>query len=61
MFPFVNIDGYYEYVKAGSQQATIRKNFNLKEKCFRGKSGVDINRNFPSSFGSVPLSGNPCS
>lgn len=29
--------------------------------CPQGLAGVDINRNFPSSFGSVATSSNPCS
>jgi hypothetical protein len=29
--------------------------------CSRGIPGVDINRNFPSSFGTVPTSKDPCS
>ena len=54
-FPFVNIDGYKIYAKTGGN---IRKNmnFNNTKRCPRENigPGVDINRNFPSSFGIIP-------
>lgn len=60
LFPFVNPDGYAQYLKGDLE---VRKNMNTKESfCSSGgKAGVDINRNFPSSFGTLPTSGFPCS
>jgi hypothetical protein len=61
LYPFVNLDGYYEYVKGGNWNANIRKNMNGNHKsCGSGYAGVDINRNFPSNFATVPESRHPC-
>jgi len=61
-FPFVNIDGFYAYVAAdGQQKNKMRKNLNGNQsKCPYGTAGVDINRNFPSDFGTVRESSIPC-
>ena len=61
LFPFANIDGYHAYVQGWSQGKTIRKNMNGNQKsCGTGHAGVDINRNFPSSFATVRESSDPC-
>jgi hypothetical protein len=54
-YPYVNIDGYQAYIKADRQhQGRMRKNMNGNEsQCRSGTAGVDINRNFPSSYGTV--------
>ena len=55
----VNIDGYYEYKK---KKNSLRKNKNGSQRCPAGSSGpgVDINRNFPSKFGTIKESRDPC-
>jgi hypothetical protein len=67
LFPFVNIDGYYQYKKMtdeGTSQATkeqYRKNMNKYGKCLMDwQYGVDINRNFDSSWGSLKTSDDQC-
>lgn len=52
-FPFVNADGYELYSKQAAGVGDIRKNMNIDVKCVSGAGGVDINRNFPSSFGTL--------
>ena len=60
MFPIVNIDGYLAYINGGNMD--LRKNLNAGDiKCPKNSSGVDINRNFPSSFGTLRTSNSPCS
>ena len=63
LFPFVNIDGYYKYKKLIEDKAPLeikqkyRKNMNKYGKCKdQWDYGVDINRNFNSSFGSLRTS-----
>ncbi len=62
-YPFVNADGFQIMLQNGLENNDeVRKNFNTNNiKCQSGLAGVDINRNFPSSFGSVYTSSFPCS
>lgn len=54
-YPFVNIDGYHAYLKGSAKEKLLmRKNLNGNQSnCKTGVAGVDINRNFPSSFNTV--------
>ena len=59
-YPFVNMDAYKIYALKGGN---LRKNLNLGNKVCPPHTfgpGVDINRNFPSSFAIIPESQSPC-
>ena len=54
------MDGYKIYAQKGGN---LRKNLNTRNmQCPQNSAGpgVDINRNFPSSFAVIPESQSPC-